>query len=102
MRLDDPLIVRYGHYLRDLARFDLGRSYITGVPVWESIQKRFPYTFQLAVAAMAIAVIIGIGAGVLAASRWRTPLDYLTMGGTVVGISMPVFWLGVLLIYISQ
>lgn len=100
MRLDDPLLVRYGHYLYDLARLDLGRSYITGVPVWESIRKRFPYTLQLAAAAMLIAIVIGIGAGVLAASRWRTPLDYLTMGTTVVGVSMPVFWLGVLLIYV--
>lgn len=100
MHLDDPLLVRYGHFLYDLARFDLGRSYVTGEPVWDSIRKRFPYTLQLAVAAMLIAVVIGIGAGVLAASKWRTPLDYLTMGGTVIGISMPVFWLGVLLIYV--
>lgn len=100
MHLDDPLIVRYAHYIADLARLDFGTSYITGVPVWDSIKERFPYTFRLALFAMAIAVCIGIPTGVLASWKWRTPLDFLTMGATVVGISMPVFWLGVLLIYL--
>jgi ABC-type dipeptide/oligopeptide/nickel transport system permease component len=100
MNLDDPLAVRYVKYLGGLARLDLGESYITGVPVWESIKKRFPYTLQLAAAAMLIAVLIGVVAGVLAAWKWKTPLDYFTMGATVVGISMPVFWLGVILIYL--
>lgn len=99
MHLDDPLLVRYGHYLVSLVRLDLGESYVTGVPVWESIQQRFPYTFRLALAAMLISVVVGISAGVFAAWKWRTPVDWLTMGGTAVGISMPVFWLGVLLIY---
>ena len=55
---------------------------------------------RLAVAAMLISILIGVGGGVVAAWKWKTPLDYLTMGGTVVGVSMPVFWLGVLLIYL--
>jgi ABC-type dipeptide/oligopeptide/nickel transport system permease component len=100
MHLNDPLAVRYLKYLGNLARLDLGDSYITGEPVWSSIRQRFPYTLRLAVAAMLISVVIGIGAGVLAAWKWKSPLDYLTMGGTVVGVSMPVFWLGVLLIYL--
>jgi ABC-type dipeptide/oligopeptide/nickel transport system permease component len=100
MHLDEPLAVRYVKYLGGLIRLDLGNSYVTGVPVWESIQKRFPYTLRLAVAAMLISVVIGIGAGVLAAWKWKTPFDHLTMGATVVGVSMPVFWLGVLLIYL--
>lgn len=100
MHLDDPLAVRYVRYLGSLARLDLGDSYITGEPVWDSIRERFPYTLRLAVAAMLISVVIGIGVGVLAAWKWKTPLDYFAMGGTVVGVSMPVFWLGVLLIYV--
>jgi ABC-type dipeptide/oligopeptide/nickel transport system permease component len=100
MHLDDPLAVRYVKYLGSLARLDLGESYITGEPVWDSIRERFPYTLRLAIAAMLISVIIGVGAGVVAAWKWKTPFDYLTMGGTVVGVSMPVFWLGVLLIYV--
>lgn len=99
MHLNDNIGVRYVRYLGGLARLDLGKSYVTGVPVWESIKKRFPYTLRLAVAAMAIAVLLGLTAGVLAAWKWKTPLDYVTMGATAVGISMPVFWLGVLLIY---
>jgi len=100
MHLDDPLVVRYGKFIGDLARLDLGTSYVTGVPVWDSIRDRFPYTFRLACAAMFLSVMAGVGAGVVAAWKWRTPLDYLLIGGTVVGVSMPVFWLGVILIYV--
>jgi len=100
MNLNDPLAVRYVKYLGSLARLDLGESYITGEPVWDSIRERFPYTLRLAVAAMLISIVIGVGSGVMAAWKWRTPVDVLTMGGTVVGVSMPVFWLGVLLIYV--
>jgi ABC-type dipeptide/oligopeptide/nickel transport system permease component len=100
MHLDDPLPVRYAYYMGGLLRLDFGNSYVTGVPVWDSIRERFPYTLRLALVAMAIAVCIGISVGVLSAWRWRTPVDYLAMGTTVVGISMPVFWLGVLLIYV--
>jgi ABC-type dipeptide/oligopeptide/nickel transport system permease component len=100
MHLDDNIGVRYLRYLGGLVRFDLGKSYVTGVPVWDSIKKRFPYTLRLAVAAMTLAVLFGMTAGVVAAWKWKTPVDYLTMGGTVVGVSMPVFWLGVLLIYL--
>ncbi len=100
MHLNDPLLVRYGKYIGALVRFDLGTSYITGEPVWDSIRHRFPYTLRLAVAAMFISIVIGIGVGVLAAWKWKTPLDYLAMGGTVVGVSMPVFWFGVIMIYI--
>jgi len=100
MHLDDPLIVRYLHYLGDLARLDLGTSYVTGTPVWDSIRQRFPNTLRLAIAAMTIAILLGVTIGVLAAWRRGSPLDYLLVSGAVVGVSMPVFWLGVLLIYV--
>jgi ABC-type dipeptide/oligopeptide/nickel transport system permease component len=100
MRLDAPLYERYGYYLRDLVRLDLGKSYVTGAPVWDSIRERFPHTLRLACAAMVIAVLIGVTIGVLAAWRRGTALDYLLVGGAVVGVSMPVFWLGVILIYV--
>jgi len=100
MHLDAPLYERYGRYLADLAHFDLGTSYVTGVPVWDSIRERFPNTLRLAAAAMAIAVGFGVTIGVIAASRRGSALDYLLVGGAVVGVSMPVFWLGVLLIYL--
>jgi ABC-type dipeptide/oligopeptide/nickel transport system permease component len=100
MHLDRPLVIQYVHFIGSLARFDFGNSYVTGEPVARSVLERFPYTFRLALLAMLISVVIGVGAGVLAAWKWRTPVDYLTMGGTIVGISMPVFWLGVILIYV--
>ena len=100
MNLDKPLVERYGRYLADLATLDLGTSYITGVPVGKSILERFPNTLRLAAAAMAIAVVLGVGIGVLAAWRRGSALDYLLVGGAVVGVSMPVFWLGVVLIYV--
>ncbi len=100
MHLDKPLVVQYAHFLAGLVRLDFGTSFVTGEPVWDSVRSRFPFTFKLAFLAMVISAVVGVGVGVLAASRWRTPLDYLTMGGTIVGISMPVFWLGVLLVYV--
>jgi peptide/nickel transport system permease protein len=100
MHLDEPLPEQYVRYLASLARLDLGKSYVTGVPVWDSIRARFPYTLRLAAAAMAIAVGLGVTIGVLAAWRRGSSLDYLLVGGSVIGVSMPVFWLGVLLIYV--
>ncbi len=100
MHLDRPVVVQYAHFLSGLCRLDFGTSYVTGLPVGRSVLERFPYTLRLALFAMVISVVIGIGVGVLAAWKWRTPVDYLTMGTTIVGISMPVFWLGVLLIYV--
>ncbi len=100
MNLDKPLLERYGRYLADLATLDFGNSYVTGVPVTKSILERFPNTLRLAAAAMTIAVLLGVTIGVLAAWRRGSAFDYLLVGGAVVGVSMPVFWLGVVLIYI--
>ena len=100
MRLDEPLYAQYAHFIGGLAHLDFGKSYVTGEPVAPTLLKRFPYTLRLAVFAMLISVVVGVCAGVFAAWRWRTAADYLTMGTTVLGISMPVFWLGALLIYV--
>jgi ABC-type dipeptide/oligopeptide/nickel transport system permease component len=100
MRLDEPLYSQYAHFIGGLVRLDFGRSYVTGEAVAPTLLKRFPYTLRLAVFAMLISVVVGVCAGVFAAWRWRTAADYLTMGTTVLGISMPVFWLGALLIFV--
>ena len=100
MRLDRPMHVQYVHFLAGLVRLDFGRSYVTGESVASSLLRRFPYTLRLAVLAMMISVIVGVSVGVVAAWKWRTPVDFFAMGTTIVGISMPVFWLGVLLIYV--
>jgi peptide/nickel transport system permease protein len=95
--LGDPLWVQYGRFLGGLLRGDLGRSLKTHEKVSQEIAVRFPATLELALAAMGIAAIGGIGLGILAASRHRTLIDQLTMGVAVVGVSMPIFWLGLML-----
>jgi ABC-type dipeptide/oligopeptide/nickel transport system permease component len=98
--LDQPLLVRYGRYLLDIARGDLGRSILSNRPVWDEIAAVFPRTLQLAVAAMILAVILGIGTGILSAMRPGGLLDLAMRLLALVGLSMPVFWLGLVLIYL--
>ena len=96
--LDRPLVARYVSYLGRVARFDLGRSFVTGRPVIETIRERFPRTLTLAGTAMLIAVLGGLSAGVLAGSGRLPRTGKLLMALTLVGVSIPVFWLGLLLI----
>ncbi len=98
--LDRPLAVRYVDFLGRAARFDLGRSFVTRRPVAEAIRERFPRTALLAGCAMLFAVVGGIIIGALAA--WgRVPLlSKALMTASLVAVSMPVFWLGLLLIYV--
>ena len=98
--LNKPLPVQYILFLGNLLRFNLGYSIISGDSVIHEIEARWPATFELSVAAMLIAIAIGIPAGVLAAIRRNSPIDNLTMSGSLIGVSMPVFWLGLLLIYL--
>ncbi len=98
--LNRPLPLQYFIFLGNLLRFNLGNSLISGAPVIHEITTRWPATFELSVAAMAIALVLGIPAGVLAAVRKNSLIDNLTMGGSLIGVSMPVFWLGLLLIYL--
>jgi len=98
--LDRPVIVQYFDYLGRLARFDLGRSFTTGRPVSDSIKERFPRTLVLSLSAMLIAIAGGILTGGL--SAWgRFPwLGKPLMAVSLAGVSIPVFWLGLILIYI--
>jgi peptide/nickel transport system permease protein len=98
--LNKPLPVQYFLFLGNLLRFDLGNSIISGSSIMQELATRWPATFELSVAAIAIALILGIPAGVLAAVRKNSPIDNLTMSGSLIGVSMPVFWLGLLLIYL--
>jgi peptide/nickel transport system permease protein len=100
MGLDKPLYVQYGRFLSELLRLDLGRSVKTHELVKVEIAQRFPATFELAVAAMILATVIGVLAGVASAARPRSWLDYTSMVGALVGVSMPIFWLGLMLILI--
>jgi len=98
--LDRPLIVRYVDYLGRLARFDLGRSFVTRRPVAEAIRERFPRTLVLALSAMILAVAGGVAIGALAAWGRRPVVSKILMTLSLVGVSMPVFWLGLLFIYL--
>jgi ABC-type dipeptide/oligopeptide/nickel transport system permease component len=98
LRLDEPLVVQFATYAGGVLRGDLGRSYITGRPIMQDIRERFPKTALLALAAMTIAISLGVGIGVLAALRPAGKFDKLLMGATYLGISFPVFWVGLLLI----
>ncbi len=98
LRLDDPLPVQFGHYAAGVVRGDLGRSYITNRPIRQDILERFPRTLQLALAAMVLAATIGITIGVLSAYWPGGWLDRLSLAGAYLGISFPVYWVGLILI----
>lgn len=98
LRLDDPLYVRFGHYIGNVVQGDLGRSYITNRPITRDIVERFPKTLQLAAAAMLFAAFTGITLGVLSARHPGGWIDRLALGIAYLGISFPVYWVGLLLI----
>lgn len=98
LRLDDPLPVQFWHYLTGVLRGDLGRSYITGRPIAQDLIERFPKTAQLALAAMGFAAVAGITLGVLAAIRPGGAVDRIASLAAYLGVSFPVYWVGLLLI----
>src|SRR6185369_1045706 len=98
LHLDDPLHVRFGHYVASVVKGDLGRSYITNRPITQDIRERFPKTLQLAGAAMLLATVCGITLGVLRARKPGGFADRFALGIAYLGISFPVYWVGLLLI----
>lgn len=98
LRLDDPLPVQFAHYATGILSGDLGRSYITNRPIVTDIAERFPRTLQLAGAAMLLATVLGVGVGTLAAIRPHGWFDRIALATTYLGISFPVYWIGLLLI----
>jgi len=98
LRLDDPLPVQFGHYLWGVVRGDLGRSYITRRPIARDLAERFPKTAQLALTAMLFAALSGITLGVVAAVRPGGAVDRFAMLLSYLGVSFPVYWVGMLLI----
>lgn len=98
LRLDDPLPLRFGRYVAGVARGDLGRSYITRRPIVRELAQRFPATLRLAAAAMLIAILLGLAVGIWGAMRPGSWGDRLATLGAYLGISFPVYWVGLLLI----
>jgi ABC-type dipeptide/oligopeptide/nickel transport system permease component len=98
MGLNEPLVVQYLHFVTHALQGDLGRSIRFQVPVTELIAERFGSTLQLAVAGLAVAIAIGLPLGMLAAARKGGWIDAFAMMLSYVGSSMPVYWLGLLLV----
>ncbi|EFC91161.1 binding-protein-dependent transport systems inner membrane component [Dethiosulfovibrio peptidovorans DSM 11002] len=97
--LDDPFLVQFGRYISNAVfRGDIGRSYVTKRPVSSEIMDTFKVTLRLAVFSMAISIVLGIPFGIISAIKQYSIFDSITMVLALVGISMPVFWLGLLLI----
>lgn len=96
--LDEPNYVQYYYWLDGIVHGDWGISQVTKQPVLKTISERFPATFELALVSMVFAVAMGIGLGTRAAVRVNSPFDQGTRVMSLVGVSIPVFWLGVLLL----
>jgi peptide/nickel transport system permease protein len=98
--LDQPLPIQYARWLANVIRGDLGRSIRTHQPVLEAIVSRLPVTIELSLLALFLSLAIGLPAGVLAAVRRNSSLDLASTGVALVGVSLPSFFLGILLILV--
>jgi peptide/nickel transport system permease protein len=100
--LDDPFVVRWGRYVTGFAtRLDLDRSYHDDEPVGPELFRKFQATFELALCAMTLGVLVGLAVGILSAVFPRSPLDYLGSVLALGGISVPIFWLGMVMIVVA-
>ena len=98
MGLNDPAVVQYGRYMLNFVQGDLGTSYSTKRPVAEEVFSRFPYTFNLSIVAGVVSILLAIPLGILAAVKQNTLFDNVSMIVSLIGVSMPIFWLALLLV----
>lgn len=98
--LDKPIYVQFGYYMRDVLKGDFGMSIRFTRPVSLILAERLPTTIELSLAALILATVIGIPAGIFAAMRHNSAADVGTMVLANIGVSMPVFWLGLMLAYV--
>lgn len=99
MGLDRPLYVQYGSYMWNALQGDLGRSLNNNRPVKDEIMNRLPSTIELTVAALLVSIVLGVSLGIISALKHNTWIDSLAMLVALIGVSMPVFWLSLLLIF---
>ncbi|MCL2525543.1 MAG: ABC transporter permease [Coriobacteriia bacterium] len=97
---DQPWYIQYKNYLVRLSQGDLGRSYMSGRAVADTLADRYPHTMRLALVAIALQAILGIGAGIVSAVKRRSFWDVLVTMSTSIAVSLPVFWLGLILQYV--
>lgn len=95
--LNDHIVIQYVKYMANLFRGELGTSYITNRPVAVEVYSRFPYTLRLALVSAAVSIIIAIPLGIIAAVRQNTIFDSVSMIVSLIGISMPAFWMALML-----
>jgi len=100
MGLDKPIFVQYGLFLKNALRGDRGDSIVTGRPVTTELLVRLPATLELTAFAMLVAILVGVPVGVIAAVRQYSALDKTTSVLALTGISMPIFWLAMILVVI--
>ena len=98
--LDKPIYIQFAVFMGDVLRGDFGESIRFSRPVTQILIERLPMTIELSLAALTLAVVIGIPAGILSALRQNSATDVATMVGANIGVSMPVFWLGLMLAYL--
>ncbi|KAM3099771.1 ABC transporter permease [Phormidesmis sp. 146-35] len=98
--LDRPLDQQYFAFLENMVRLEFGNSIISGIPVIDEIRSRWAATFELSIAAMLVAIVLGIPSGVVAAVHKDRLVDNLLMSGSLIGVSLPVYWLGLLMVYL--
>jgi len=92
--LKEPIHVQYGMFLKRLMKGDLGETIWTRQKVWTEVRERFPATIELSVVALFISCVLGIVLGIVSATRQYSLFDYLSMLAALIGVSMPIFWLG--------
>ena len=98
--LNEPLYVQYGLFLKRLMKGDLGETIWTRQKVWTEVQQRFPATIELSIVALGISCFFGVILGIISATKQYSIVDYLSMLGALAGVSMPIFWLGLVFMLI--
>ena len=96
--IDRPLVVQYGDWIWQILHGDLGKSYRYDLPAWEIIRPLLPVTLELALLSLVVAVCLGVPTGVVSAVRQDSTLDYVLRVVSLAGLSMPSFWLGMVII----
>jgi peptide/nickel transport system permease protein len=97
--LDKPIWQQYLIWIRDVVQGDFGRSFQSRVPVTEDLRNRVPVTAELALLTLVVAIVVGIPIGILSAARSGSVLDYIARSASVAALSMPTFWIGIMLLF---
>jgi peptide/nickel transport system permease protein len=98
--LNEPIHVQYGMFLKRLMKGDLGETIWTRQKVWIEVKQRFPATLELSIVALFLSCFFGLLFGIISATKQYSVFDYMSMLGALIGVSMPIFWLGLVFMLI--